>query len=52
MECKICGYNLGKKITASEQELKKNFGNFSIDECEIVCNNCYKEIIIWLRKGN
>ena len=38
--------------TTSEQELKKNFGNFSIDECEIVCNNCYKEIIIWLRKGN
>lgn len=41
--CTICKiiWEKGWCDDEAKQELKDNFGNFSVDECEVVCDDCY-----------
>lgn len=34
----------------AREELKKNFGEVSVTDCELVCDSCYREILDWKRK--
>lgn len=44
-ECAVCkrtyGYGSEKEAVA---EMKRTFGNVSVEDCAIVCDDCYKEL--------
>jgi len=47
-KCAICGKLM--KFTALEeeqalQELKDNFGDVKVEDCGIVCDDCYKKVM-------
>lgn len=46
-KCRMCGVVFEKAWSDEEaaQELKDNFGNPSIDDCDIVCDDCYKNFM-------
>ena len=31
------------------QEMKENFGNVSEEEREIVCDNCFNKLLLWVK---
>jgi len=46
----ICDYckgvfEFGWSEEEAEEELKKNFGDIQKDECVLVCDDCYKELM-------
>ena len=42
-KCAICGGIFEKELTDEEakKELNEKFPGFSVDECDIVCDDCY-----------
>jgi len=45
--CELCRGVFGKgwTVAEAEKELKENFdGQFVAEECELVCDDCYKKI--------
>lgn len=50
--CANCRKPLDHDARSEEQrlaELKKNFGNVPVTDCEVVCTECYKQILAWHR---
>ena len=46
-KCAVCGGVFEKGLTEEEAqaELKENFGDIPVSECDIVCDDCYQEIV-------
>jgi len=46
-QCENCGgiFERGQSDEKALEELSKEFPNTSIDNCVLVCDNCYKEIM-------
>jgi len=53
MNCSVCGKELEKHTPEEKiemaQELERNFPGFSVEECGIVCDDCFKEFKNWRR---
>jgi DNA-directed RNA polymerase subunit RPC12/RpoP len=48
-KCSVCKneYEKGWDDIEAEKEMKDNFGqSVTTDDCEIVCDDCYKEIMV------
>ena len=45
-QCAVCGKTFIKALSEEEAllELQDNFGECSTDNCDLVCNDCYKEM--------
>ena len=49
--CAVCGETYNKTRDGSwsdekaEEELQSNFGPIPLEECDIVCDSCYKRIM-------
>lgn len=46
--CALCGctFSSNQEEDVAEQELKKNFGeDISIEDCDLVCDDCYKKVL-------
>lgn len=49
--CSICGgiFEKGQSDEAATKERERDFQGFSAEECEVVCDDCYKDFMEWLR---
>lgn len=47
-KCAICEQTFDKDWTdkEAEAELMEHFGNYSKEDCDIVCDDCYKRMFI------
>jgi hypothetical protein len=48
-QCANCGV-IQERTTSEEDmlaELKDRFGNFSAEECDILCEDCWQKFIKW-----
>ena len=53
--CAHCKAPLKHDARSEEQrleELKKNFGNVPVDDCDVVCTECYEKIVAWHKERN
>ena len=46
-KCAVCQnvYEKGQTDEEAQVELENNFGHFELEECDIVCDDCYKIIM-------
>lgn len=51
-KCSLCQnvYTKGQTDEEANKELIENFGHWEEDECDLVCDDCYKEIMKPLKK--
>ena len=44
--CSVCKKTYNKELTdiEAEKQLEKEFPGFKKDECDIVCDDCYKKM--------
>ena len=45
--CAICGgiFEKGQSEEAAQEEMKHNFPDVDKEDCDMVCDDCYKEIM-------
>jgi len=51
--CQVCGTDLGPPMTpeadaVARRELAENFGPIPVEDCGIVCDDCYHRVRAWL----
>ena len=52
--CAYCKetFNKGQDDEAAMIECKENFGNISKQDCDVLCDDCYKAFMGWLAHNN
>ncbi len=48
--CAVCREPLDHDETLEDErlaELQANFGDVPVSDCEVVCDECYRKVMIW-----